>query len=506
MSSIPNLVTCLQQTAQRYADNAAIISAGKTVTFSDFNELSDRMAAALLEHGIKKGDRVAIYSINSDMFAIAYFGIIKAGAVAVPINLLLPASEILYILQDAGVSGLIYHPMFSDNVSALRPDLKDLTCEFIIGESSNSGILSTDDILAQSAKPPAVEFDPKQDVVSIIYTSGTTGHPKGAMLTHQNLIANTTSTFKAIQVEPGRDILFVVLPMFHSFAHTVGMILPLLHGCSFVPFPKFDVQLVADAIEQTGATVFMGVPAMYGALLTLAEGEEQKLKTLRYCISGAAAMPLSIMEKFEARFAKAIYEGDGPTECSPVTCVNPIDGKRKPGSVGVPIPDVEMAIRDADGKVVPDNEIGEIVVRGENIMKGYWQHPKETAESFFDDWYRTGDLGYQDDDGYFYIVDRLKDMLIVNGENVYPKMVEDVLHQCPGIKEAAVIGQADELRGEVPIAYVSKDQASELSEQDVVDFCKDKLAKFQLPRTVYFMESLPKTPTGKILKRELRQP
>lgn len=504
MNASQSLVEKLQQTVKQHADEIAIVTADKTLTFREFDELSNRLAAGLVQQGIKKGERVGLYSINSDLFAIAYFGILKSGAVAVPVNLLLPTSEILYILRDAGVSGLIYHPMFSENVSALRTEITSLKSVFVIGESTEPSIIALNDILSVPAAAPVLTYNAREDVASIMYTSGTTGHPKGAMLTHHNLLTNTSSAFTTLKIIPGQDILFVVLPMFHSFAHTVGMLLPLLNGCSFMPFPKFDIHLVADAIEQSGATVFMGVPAMYAALLSLEEGAEKKLSSLRYCISGASALPLSIMQKFESRFGKPIYEGDGPTECSPVTSVNPIDGKRKSGSIGFPIAGVEMAIRDAKGEPVPDNETGEIVVRGDSVMKGYWQHPEETAKSFFSDWYRTGDVGYRDEEGYFYIVDRIKDLVIVNGMNVYPKMVEDVLYQIPGIKEAAVVGQADEVHGEVPVAYVAKEPGIELSEQDIVKFCEDKLAKFQLPRIVRFMDNLPKTPTGKILKRELR--
>lgn len=216
-------------------------------------------------------------------------------------------------------------------------------------------------------------------------------------------------------------------------------------------------------------------------------------------------MPLSIMQRFEDRFGKLIYEGDGPTECGPVTSVNPIDGERKPGSIGLPIPDVEMSIIDAEGNMVADSDIGEICVRSPAVMKGYWQNETETRQSFYGDWYRTGDLGYRDEQDYFYIVDRLKDMIIVNGMNVYPKMVEEVLYQYPGVKEAALIGVHDELHGEIPVAYLACDTDSDVTEQDVVHFCREKLAKFQMPRHVYFMEALPKTPTGKILKRELRK-
>lgn len=507
----PNsLVDKLQQTVQQYGGQTAIASADQCLDFRQFDDLSTRLAASLVAKGIQKGDRIGLYSINSAEFALAYFAIIKAGAIVVPVNLLLGREEILYILSDAGICSLIYHPLFSDNVNALRAELPHVQSFFVFGDGASQDqsqppSISIDQCLAQATTLAPIEYDANTDIASIIYTSGTTGKPKGAMLTHANLLSNTRSAFASLKLTPGRDILFVVLPMFHSFAHTVGMLLPCLHGCTFVPYPKFEVAAVADAIAQSKATVFMGVPTMYAALLTLEQGQEQKLSSLRYCLSGGAAMPLSIMQKFEARFGKLIYEGDGPTECSPVTSVNPIDGVRKPGSIGLPIADVEMTICDQQGKPMPDNETGEIVVRGPNVMKGYWRQDEATAQAFYADWYRTGDLGYRDSQGYFYIVDRIKDMIIVNGMNVYPKMVEDVLYQCAGVKEAAVVGLADEVHGEIPIAYVALEQDSDLTEDDLVNFCQQKLANFQAPRTIYFMDSLPKTPTGKILKRELRK-
>lgn len=503
-STVPDIVSTLRQVVERHADEIAIFNTEKSLDFQTFDELSNRVAAGLAAKGIKPGERVSLYCFNSDLFAICYFGIIKAGAIAVPLNLLLPVSDLVYILDNAAASGLIYHPIFSDQVRELRDEVVSLQHVFCLGEPPEAEVNDLQTILAQEQPLVDIPID-ADDIASIIYTSGTTGRPKGAMLTHRNLVANVNSIAQALKLRPGRDRFFVVLPMFHSFAHTVGMLLPLLSGYCLVPCPKFDLDLVADTIARSGATIFMGVPTMYGLLLQLDDQQKDKLDTIRYCISGGAAMPLSIMQRFEERFGKLIYEGDGPTECGPVTSVNPIEGERKPGSVGLPIPDVEMTIRDAEGNTIVDGEIGEICVRSPAVMKGYWQNESETNKAFFGDWYRTGDLGYRDEEGYFYIVDRLKDMIIVNGMNVYPKMVEEVLYQYPGVKEAALVGVHDELHGEIPVAYLACESGGNVTEQDIVQFCNEKLARFQVPRHVYFMESLPKTPTGKILKRELRK-
>jgi long-chain acyl-CoA synthetase len=309
----------------------------------------------------------------------------------------------------------------------------------------------------------------------------------------------------AMQFKPEEDVLLVVLPMFHSFAATVGMLTPLLHGLSFAPVSRFDPAGISETIRAVGASVFLGVPSMYNVLLRLPEEQRAKWASIRYGISGGAAMPVAIMTQFEECFGIPIHEGDGPTECSPVTCVNPIGGKSKPASVGLPVPDVEIEIYDDDGKLLPLGEIGEICVRGPNVMKGYWNQPEATAESFFAEWVRTGDLGYKDEDGYVFIVDRKKDMIIVNGMNVYPRMVEEVLYQHPQLLEVAVVGEPNERHGEIPVAYVVPKEGAKISVVEVRAYCREHMGRHQIPRKVVIRETLPKNATGKILKRELRR-
>ncbi|MCG6869118.1 MAG: long-chain fatty acid--CoA ligase [Gammaproteobacteria bacterium] len=501
-----SMTELLKETAGACGDQAAIYFQGKTVSFAQFDSLSDHVAANLAAKGIKKGDRVGLYCMNSDAFAIAYFGIVKAGAGVVPINLLLNPKEAEYILSDAGVSALFYFETFSDTVSAIRENIDSLSHCICIGSNKSSEEDSSFvEWLAADGPPPEVSFDPANDVAVIIYTSGTTGKPKGAMLTHRNLVSNTQSIQSALQLEKGRDVILVVLPMFHAFAATVGMLFPLLHGCTFVPLPKFDPEEIANMIEQHGVTLFMAVPSMYSVLLRLADAAVDKFASLRYCASGGAAMPLKLMEDFEHKFGKLIYEGDGPTECSPVTSVNPIGGLRKPGTIGKTVPFVEMKIVDSGGKELPHGEVGEICVRGPNVMKGYWNRPEETASSFFGEWFRTGDLGTEDDDGYFAIVDRLKDMVIVNGMNVYPRMVEEILYQHEAVREAAVIGEPHDMHGEIPVAYVSLKEDMTTTSASIRAFCWDHLGRHQIPKKVFFLDELPKNATGKILKRELRK-
>jgi long-chain acyl-CoA synthetase len=293
--------------------------------------------------------------------------------------------------------------------------------------------------------------------------------------------------------------------MFHAFAAMVGMLFPLCHGCALIPLAKFEPAQVAEAVKSFQATVLPAVPSMFNVMLRLPAEMTDHFASLRFCISGGAAMPVDVMNRFTERYGKIIYEGDGPTECSPVTCVNPIGGEVRAGSVGFPVPEVEMKILDEQGNELPTGEIGEICVRAPSVMKGYWHQPEETAKSFFEDWFRTGDLGNVDGDGYFYLVDRKKDMVIVNGMNVYPRVVEEVLYQHPGIREAAVIGVPHSSHGEVPEAWVVAEEGAELEPGELRRFCRERLGQHEIPRRFQVVDTLPKNATGKINKRELRK-
>lgn len=502
-----DLVSLLKETATRYGRNPAIRFAGRDVDFATFDAVSDRVAAALAARSVRKGDRIGLYCINSDVFAMVYFGIIKAGAVVVPINLLLKPNEIEYILNDAQAVGLVYHELFAPTVSAFRAGVASLKTLVHIGaQQSAPADLSWTEFTAVTDDPPQIAFDAAQDVASILYTSGTTGQPKGAMLTHRNLAANCRSVMDAIHFTPGKDVILVVLPMFHAFAATAGMLTPLLHGFTCAPVPKFDPAPLAEAIAATGSTVFLGVPSMFNALMRLPDSHVEKLSGLHFCVTGGAAMPVELLKRFEQRFRVPLYEGYGPTECSPVVSVNPINGAARPGSVGLPLPGVEVSIRDEQGNDLPAEQIGEICVRGPSVMKGYWQHLDDTRDSFYGEWFRSGDLGYLDQDGYLYIVDRIKDLVIVNGMNVYPRKVEDVLYQDARVQEAAVVGEPHPTHGEIPVAYVVlQPDAQATTPADIRKFVAERLGAFEVPRKIYFIAQLPKNAAGKVLKRELRQ-
>jgi long-chain acyl-CoA synthetase len=491
--------------ARQYAERIAVIADGVELDYRTLDWQSDAFAAALASLAVSKGDRIGLYCMNSPFFVVAYVGIIKAGAVVVPINLLINTNEMAFMLNDAGVKGLVHHAAFAGQAALLKSAVASLAFTVNIGGAAE-GALLWDDLLDTAAPLPELEFDSQEDLAVILYTSGTTGKPKGAMLTHGNLLANVASVQQAMQWRPGRDTVLVVLPMFHAFAATVGLLTPLLCGCAIAPLSRFEPERVAKTIQETRSTIFLGVPSMFTVLLRLKPEWAHCLESLRFCISGGAALPVEILQRFEAQFGKRIYEGDGPTECGPVTCVNPVGGLIKPGTVGLPIPGVEMRVLGEEGvEPLPIGEVGEIAVRGPNVMKGYWNQPEATAEVFREGWLLTGDMGTEDEDGYFSIVDRKKDLVIVNGMNVYPRMIEEVLYGFAPINEAAVVGEPSDLHGEIPVAYVSLIEGATATEADIRAWCRENLGSHQVPRKIHIVPELPKNATGKILKRELRK-
>jgi long-chain acyl-CoA synthetase len=508
MSSHHDLPRLFRQAAKRFAEAAAILTDERTWTYADLDDASDGIAAGIAERGTTPGDRIALYCPNGPEFVCCYLGILKAGACVVPINLLLPPAAVAFALNDAGARALCFHAAFAESAAAALAGVPEVELRIGIGPVDPGTVDCLLDDLTAAATVPQPVIDPFEDPAVILYTSGTTGRPKGAVLTHTNLAANAAAVAEVLEVRPGAegDRFLVVLPMFHAFAATVGILTPLLAGAALIPVPRFDPALITAAIGTHRATIFLGVPSLYAVLLRLDDAQVARWDPVRLCISGGAALPEAIMQAFEERFSIPILEGDGPTECGPVTCVNPPAGPRKPRSVGPPLPGVEMRIADPDGRWLPDGEHGEVCVRGPSVMRGYWNLPDETKASFHGDWLRTGDLGWRDADGWFYLVDRIKDLIISNGMNVYPRVIEEVLARHPGVAEAAVVGEPHRLHGEIPVAYVT--HAPDHPDLDLAalkDWCRPQLGRHELPRRIELVGALPKNAAGKILKRELRR-
>ncbi|TCT20151.1 long-chain-fatty-acid--CoA ligase [Thiobaca trueperi] len=508
MTSSRTLPQLFRHTAKCFAGTPAILTQERTWTYADLDDASDGMAAGLIARGIAPGERVGLYCPNGAEFVCCYLGILKAGACVVPINLLLPPTAIAFVLNDAGARAICFHAAFAEQTAAALAETPGVTVRVGIGPVAPEMVDCRLDDLTMAAAPPAPRIDPDQDPAVILYTSGTTGRPKGAVLTHANLAANATAVAEVLAVRPGADgdRLLVVLPMFHAFAATVGILTPLLVGAALVPVARFDSDLIAEAIGTHRATIFLGVPSLYAVLLRLDDTQVARWGSVRLCVSGGAAMPEAVMQAFETRFAVPVLEGDGPTECGPVTCVNRPAGPRKPRSVGPALPGVEMRIADSNGHWLPDGEHGEVCVRGPSVMRGYWNLPDETQASFYGDWFRTGDLGWRDPDGWFYLVDRIKDLIITNGMNVYPRIIEEVLIRHPDVAEVAVVGEPHPLHGEIPVAYVTAAPGhDDLDLRALKAWCRSRLGRHELPRRIERIDALPKNAAGKILKRELRR-
>ena len=448
---------------------------------------------------VRPGDRVGLWLKNCPEFIPALFGILRAGAVVVPINNFFKPDEVNYILSDAGIDVLITDAELGAHHRALenaRPNLKLFRVEQLEGLETGSGNPVSD------VPNPSFPQRAESDLAVIIYTSGTTGRPKGAMLSHGNLLHNVESCRIVLQTVAA-DRFAVLLPLFHSYMLTVGLLLPLLVGGSLVLVKSLHpVRNVLQEVLQRQATVIPAIPQFYRSMVN---APIHVPLPLRICISGAAPLPVQVLKEFEAKFHIPLIEGYGLSEASPVVTKNPLDRTRKAGSIGLPIPNVEVSIQDDAGRELGTNVIGEVCVRGGNVMLGYWKLPEETAKVMRNGWLLTGDIGYRDDEGYYFITDRKKDMLLVNGINVYPREIEEILYQFPGVKEAAVVGKADPRRGEQPIAFVAANDGAVLDEKAMQHFVRQKLADYKVPRKVVVLPALPRNATGKILKTTLRE-
>jgi long-chain acyl-CoA synthetase len=493
-----NLASLLTASAERFPDSVAIRLGEVELSYSELDRASGRLATLLGEKGLQPGDRVGVMLPNVPAFPISYYGALRAGGVVVPMNVLLKRREIAFYLEDSGAKLLLAWHGFAEEA---RDGAADAGAELVeVEPQSFSSML-------EAMEPSLGLADTaEEDTAVILYTSGTTGKPKGAELTHSNLHRNADVSSRTTCEIGAGDVVFGGLPLFHSFGQTVSMNASLMAGACLTLVPKFDPGEALATMQRDGVTHFYGVPTMYGALLHHPERESHDTSSLRTCITGGASMPVEVLRGFEEAFGAIVLEGYGLSETSPVACSNHPGRERKPGSIGTPLEGVEMRVVDEDDNEVAKGEVGEIVIRGHNIMKGYWRRPDATAEAMRGGWFHSGDMARTDEDGYFYIVDRKKDLIIRGGYNVYPREVEEVLYEHPKIREAAVVGIPHEEWGEEIGAAVVLHEGEELSAEEVSAYVKEQIAAYKYPRVVWFLDELPKGPTGKILKREIDRP
>lgn len=487
-----NLATAFVASAEKNLQRPAVFWGDEEYLYGDLLAQSQCLARRLRDgFHVKPGDRVAVWLKNCPQFPSVLFGIWQAGGVVVMINHFLKPDEINYILQDSGARVVVSESAFGEAQAKLTAGIPQLRF-LLIEELPRS---ATDASFAPARRAGS-------DLAALLYTSGTTGRPKGAMLTHANFLHNVNSCLRCLEVKE-TDRFIVLLPQFHSFMFTVGTLLPMLCGAGIIVLKSLHpLRSVLEEVVRHRATILPAVPQFYRTLTQLPASTPLPL---RLCVSGGAPLPVEVLREFNARFPVPLVEGYGPTESSPVATVNPIHGPWKAGSVGIPIPDVELSIRNEEGEDLPAGQTGEICIRGGNVMLGYWNQPEETAKVLRDGWLYTGDVGHRDADGYYYITDRKKDMLLVNGINVYPREVEEILYQFPGVKEAAVIGLPDPRKGEQPVAFIAPNDGVVLDEKAIIQFVRGKLADYKVPRHVVFLPALPRNATGKILKTALRQ-
>ncbi len=513
-----NLSVLLEDSARKHPTRDAVVLGETRLTYAQVDRAANQVANLLVSRGIQAGDKVAVSCPNTLHFPVLYYGILKAGAVVVPLNVLLKGREVAYHLGDCEArayfcfQGTPELPMSAEGHAGFQQaDGCDHFVVITVDPSADSPIEGTETLgqalRGQPATFTSVHTEPSDSAV-ILYTSGTTGQPKGAELSHSNLVLNALTSNRMLATDPAGDRHLVALPLFHSFGSTAQMNAGFATASTLVLLPRFDANQALALLEAEGITFFAGVPTMYWGLLGALTDEvdvDRIASTLRVAISGGASLPVEILGEFEQRFGVAVLEGYGLSETSPVATLNQVERPAKAGSIGCPIWGVELRLVDPEGNDVDDgpDAVGEIAIRGHNVMKGYYNRPEATAEVLRDGWFRSGDLARRDEEGYYYIVDRAKDMILRGGFNVYPREVEEVLVTHEAVSLVAVVGVPHEALGEEVKAYVIRRPGAEVTEDELVAWCKGEMASYKYPRVVEFRDSLPMTATGKILKREL---
>ncbi|WDH84786.1 long-chain-fatty-acid--CoA ligase [Paenibacillus urinalis] len=525
-----NLAAFLVTSAQKFPHRPAMYFMGKSISYKRLLMLSYQMANVLRGLGVKKGDRVAIMLPNCPQVVIAYYGTLLIGGVAVMTNPLYMERELAHQMKDSGAKIIITLDTFYSRVENIVQET-EIKHTIVTGVKDylplikkwlypikakkegplpvvpyNNQVHSFTKLINSAAADPILEsVDAKEELAQLQYTGGTTGVPKGVMLTHMNLIANTIQSGNwCHQVEDGKERYLAALPCFHVFGLTCVLNQAIYRAGLMILVPKFEVNMILNLIRKKKPTLFPGAPTMYIALINHPRIKEYDLSSINACISGSAALPVEVQDTFEEMTKGRLIEGYGLTEASPVTHANPIWGRRKIGTIGIPFPDTDArVIHPETGEEMPVGEPGELIVKGPQVMKGYWGRPEETFETIRNGWLFTGDMATMDEEGYFTIIDRKKDMIIASGFNIYPREIEEVLYEHPSVKEAVVVGMKDSYRGESVKAYIVLKDGAEPDPASLEQFCRSQLAAYKVPRQYVFRESLPKTMVGKVLRRKL---
>ncbi len=510
-----NLSYLVEFQAREYPNRTAVIFNDTKLSYGQLNVLANQFANGLVSIGVKPGDKVALMMPNIPYFPIAYYGILKTGATVVPFNVLFKGREVAYHIKDSDSVVLIVFEGFAEHayegfqqVDSCHTMVIATTDPKAPSPIQGDGVMTMGQLMYNQPVTFDTHHGSSEDTAVILYTSGTTGSPKGAELTHSNMVLNAITSSRLGDGNPS-DIYLATLPLFHSFGQTVVMNAAFYAGASITMLPRFKPDDALRIMERDNVTIFVGVPTMYWAMMTYPQADKFDLdkiaKNLKLCISGGAALPLEVLRGFEKKFDVPILEGYGLSETSPAASFNVRDKERKPGSIGVPVWGTEMKIVDPEtDEEKPVGEVGEVVIRGHQVMKGYYKKPEATERTMRNGWFHSGDLGRMDEDGYFYIVDRLKEMIIRGGYNVYPREVEEYLMTHPKISLVAVKGVPDEKYGEEIKAYVVLKPGETMTTEEFIEFAKKGLADYKYPRLVEFRSELPMTATGKILKRELK--
>ncbi len=526
-----NAFYLLERGVELAGDRPALVFFGKKTSYRELFNATLSLAASFQEMGVEKGTRVALLLPNCPVYPMVYYALLKIGAIVVQLNPMYTPYELNQLLEDSGARlavtldilgvkfqealdrGLVDRIIVA-NMKDFLPFPLNLLFPLKVRKEPRldqarygDRLVEFSPLIKTSKTPRSVEIDPREDVAVFQYTGGTTGLSKAAMLTHTNLVANTIQTRAwSYRSKEGREVVMCVLPFFHVYGMTAGMNVGFYMGSTLVLVPRFDVKEVVKLIGKYKVTMFPGVPTIYVAINQYAAQHKVDLSSVEVCISGGAPLPVEVAQEFERITGGKVVEGYGLSEASPVTHANPIWGKRKFGSIGVPFPDTDSRIVDPEtGDELPLGEVGELAVKGPQVMKGYWNRPKETAQALRNGWLHTGDMAKMDEEGYFYIVDRKKDMIISGGFNIYPREVEEVLYEHPKILEAAVIGIPHEYKGEAVKAYIVLKKGEVLSKEEVIAFCEERLAHYKVPKEVEFVSDLPKSMIGKVLRRELKE-